>query len=77
MVFDHAFVSTGYEDKMLDAGLAGFIDGILNQGAIDHRQHFFWQGLGGGQESGSEAGYREYCRSDALGQIVNSMLRSA
>jgi hypothetical protein len=38
---------------MLDAGLASFIDHVLDQRPVDDRQHFFGHGLGGWQESGA------------------------
>jgi hypothetical protein len=41
---------------MLDAGLAGFVDDVLDQRPVDHRQHFLRHGLGGGQEPGAEPG---------------------
>ena len=59
MVLDHAFVSPGDEDEMLDAGLARFVDHVLDQRPVDDRQHFLRHGLGGRQEAGAETGDRE------------------
>ena len=41
---------------MLDAGLAGLIDDMLNERPVDHRQHFLRHGFGRGQEAGAEPG---------------------
>ncbi len=56
MVLDHALVAAGDEDQMLDAGLARFVDHVLDQRPVDHRQHFLRHRLGGRQEAGAEAG---------------------
>ena len=57
MVLDDALVAAGDEDEMLDAGLAGLVDHVLDQRPVDHRQHLFRHGLGGRQEPGAEAGH--------------------
>ncbi len=56
MVLDHALVAAGDEDAVLDAGFARLVDHVLDQRAVDHRQHFLRHGLGGRQKAGSEAG---------------------
>ena len=59
MVLDDALVAAGDEDEMLDAGLAGLVDHILDDRPVDDGQHFLGNRLGGGQEAGAEAGDRE------------------
>ena len=56
MILDDALVAPGDEDEMFDAGLAGFIDNVLDQRPVDHRQHFLRHGLGRRQEAGAEPG---------------------
>ena len=65
MILDHRLVAAGDEDEMLDAGLARFVHHVLDQRAVDHRQHFLRHGLGRRQEAGAEAGDREYGFADA------------
>ena len=56
MVFDDALVAAGDEDEMLDAGLARLVDHVLDQRAVDDRQHFLGHGLGGREEPRAETG---------------------
>src|SRR5262249_57395493 len=56
MVLDDGLVAAGDEDEMFDAGLARFVDHMLDQRPVDHRQHLLRHGLGGGQESGAQPG---------------------
>ena len=56
MILDDALVAAGDEDEMLDAGLAGLVDHVLDQRPVDHRQHLLRHGLGGRQEPGAEPG---------------------
>ena len=55
VVLDGALVAAGDEDHVADAGGIGFLDGVLDQRLVDHRQHFLGLRLGGGQEAGAEA----------------------
>jgi hypothetical protein len=48
MILDHGLVATGHEDEMLDAGFARLVDHVLDQRAVDNRQHLLRHGLGGG-----------------------------
>src|SRR6202030_1989868 len=57
MVLDDALVAAGDEDEMLDAGLTGLVDHVLDQRPVDHRQHLFRHGLGRRQEPGAETGH--------------------
>ncbi len=59
MVLDDALVAAGDEDEMLDAGLAGLVDDVLDERPVDDRQHFLRHGLGGGQKPRAEPGDRE------------------
>ena len=56
MIFDDRLVAAGDEDEMLDAGLARLIDDMLEHRAVDDRQHFLGNRLGGGQKTRAEAG---------------------
>ena len=56
MVLDHALVAAGDEDEMLDAGLARFVDDVLDQRPVDDGEHFLRHRLGGGQEAGAQTG---------------------
>ncbi len=56
VILDHRLVAAGDEDEMLDAGLARLVDHVLDQRAVDHRQHFLGHRLGGREEPRAEAG---------------------
>jgi hypothetical protein len=66
VILDDGLVAAGHEDEMLDAGLARLIHHMLDQGTIDHRQHFLGHRLGGGQESRAEAGNGQNRLADGL-----------
>jgi hypothetical protein len=59
MILDHGLVAAGHEDEMLDAGFARLVDHVLDQRAVDNRQHLLRHGLGGRQEPGAQTGNRE------------------
>ncbi len=59
MVLDDALVAARDEDEMLDAGLTGLVDHMLDQRTVDHRQHLLRHGFGGGQKTRTEAGDRQ------------------
>src|SRR5258705_2496558 len=59
MILDDAPVASGDEDEMLDAGLPRLVNDVLDHRPVDDRQHFLGHGLGGGQESGPQAGNGE------------------
>ncbi len=40
MILDDRLIAPGHEDKMLDSGLARFLDHMLKDRAIDDGQHF-------------------------------------
>ncbi len=54
VVLDDALVAARHEDEMLDARLAGLVDGELDDRPIHHGEHFLGHGLGGGQEARSQ-----------------------
>ena len=59
MILDDALVAAGDENEVLDAGLAGLVDDVLDQRPVDDRQHLLGHRLGRGQEAGAKAGNRE------------------
>ena len=69
MVLDHALVAAGDEHEMLDAGLPGLVDHVLDQRLVDDGQHFLRHRLGGGQDAGAEAGDREDGFADFHGYV--------
>ena len=69
MILDHALVAAGDEDEMLDAGLPGLVDHILDQRLVDDGQHFLRHRLGGGQDAGAETGDREDGFADFHGNV--------
>src|SRR5438874_12319043 len=73
MILDDALVAPGHEDEMLDAGLAGLVDHMLDQRAIDHRQHLLGHCLGGGQEPCAEAGDRENGLASRFHEVAASV----
>ena len=56
MVGDHALVAAGDEDEVLDSGLARLVHDVLQRRPVDDGQHLLRHRLGGGEESGAEAG---------------------
>jgi hypothetical protein len=70
MILDHALVAPGDENKMFDPGVARLIHHILYERAVDDRQHFLGQRLGGGQEARAESGDGE----DGLANLLHGSL---
>jgi hypothetical protein len=56
VVLDGVLAAARDDDDALDAGVAGFLDDVLDEGPVHERQHFLRLGLGGRQEAGAEAG---------------------
>jgi len=56
VLFDGAFGGVGDEDDVVEAGGEGFLDDVLDDGAVEDGEHFFWDDFGGGEEAGAEAG---------------------
>ncbi len=67
MILDARFAAPGDEHEVLDARLAGFVDDMLDDRLVDHRQHFLGHRLGRGQEAGAEPGHREHGFANTLG----------
>ena len=59
MVFDRAFPAASDNNDVLDSGMKGFLDSVLDQWLIDQRKHFFGLGLGGWKKAGTEPSGRE------------------
>mgnify|MGYP003345338993 CR=1 FL=1 len=55
MILDDALVPPRDEDEVLDAGFLCLVDDVLDQRAVDDRQHLLGHGLGGGKEARAEA----------------------
>ncbi len=55
VIFDGALSLAGDKDEFIDARSPGLFYRIFDQRAVHHRQHFFWHGLGRGEEPGSES----------------------
>lgn len=54
VVFDRSLVPTCDENHLANASGVGFFHSVLNQRLVDHRQHFFGNGLGGRQKTRSQ-----------------------
>jgi hypothetical protein len=52
VILDHRLVTPGDENEMLDARFARLVDHVLDQRAVDHREHR----LGGREEPRAETG---------------------
>jgi hypothetical protein len=59
MVLDDVLVSPCDKDEVLDAGLSGLVDNVLDERPVNDRQHFLRHCLGGREKSGAEACDRE------------------
>jgi hypothetical protein len=59
MVFDHALVSAGDENEMLDPRCHRLLHDILHHRLVDHGKHLLRHGLGGGQKAGPQSGDRQ------------------
>ena len=56
MLDQRGLAAAGDHAELLDARRARFLDRVLDQRLVDHRQHFLGGRLGGGQETRAEAG---------------------
>ena len=59
MITDGALVAARDEDHFPYACRVGFVDRVLDQRLVDHRQHLFGNGLGGGQETRAQTTHRK------------------
>ncbi len=67
MIFDGVLATSGHDDDVLDAGLDGLFDAILNDGLVDEGQHFLRLCFGGGKESRAEPGGGEHDLANSCG----------
>ena len=56
MILDDRLIAPGHEDKMLDSGLARFLDDMLKDRAIDDGQHLLGNRFGGREKPCSQTG---------------------
>ena len=75
MILDRRFGAARHEDEFLDAGLARFIDRVLDQRAVDNGQHFLGHGFGRRQETGALPGNGKYGFSDGFNHWVRSIIK--
>ena len=47
VVFDGVLSPAGHDNDVVNAGGDAFLDDVLDQRLVDHRQHFFWLRFGG------------------------------
>ena len=59
VVGDGVLVAVGDEHQGVGAGIDGLVDGVLDQRAVQDRQHFLGHGLGRRQETRAQSGHRE------------------
>jgi len=69
VILDDALVAAGDEDEMLDTRLARLVDDILDDGPVDHGEHFLRDRLGRGKKPRAEASYREHCLANSFHAI--------
>src|SRR3989338_1972157 len=55
MIFDGTFSNGCDKDDFFNTTGNGFLDNILNDGFINHREHFFWLSFRGGKETRSHS----------------------
>ena len=60
VILDASLAAMGYKNDFFDPGRYGFIDRILDQGAIHDRQHFLRYRFGRRQKTRSQACNRKH-----------------
>jgi hypothetical protein len=76
VILDHTLVAASDEDEVLDPRRTRFVHDMLEDGAVDDRQHLLGYRLGRGQKSGAEAGHRKHGLANTLGhREMNSCRR--
>ena len=71
VVLEGALVAAGDHQDVVDAGGDGLLDDVLDGRLVDDRQHLLGHRLGGGKETGAEAGCgMTALRTEALGVIT-------
>ena len=59
VIFDGALAAAGDDDDVLDAGVLGFLDAVLDQGLVDERQHLLRHRFGRRKKASPEPGRGE------------------
>src|SRR5258708_27423592 len=59
MIFDGGFVAPGYEDYLCYSGRYRFLDRVLDQRLVHHRQHFLGARFGDGKKARTHSGDRK------------------
>jgi len=70
MLDDRSLAAAGDEHEFFDARLTRFVHRVLDQRAVDDRQQFLGDRLGGGKEPGAQARDREYGLLHGLAERV-------
>src|SRR5690348_6281980 len=65
IIVEHSLATAGDEDELLDARLARFIHGILDERPVHDRDHLLRDALRGGEQAGAEAGDGEHRLANA------------
>ena len=66
IVLHRALAAAGDQDEVLDAGGARLGQDVVDQRAVDHRQHLLGHRLGGGEHAGAEARHGQHGFADAF-----------
>ena len=76
MVGDDVLAAARDEDELLDPGLAGFLDRVLDDWLIDDGKHLLGHRLGGGEKARAHPGDGEDRFADGLntGHVCRSLL---
>src|SRR5205807_6547376 len=78
MILDDRLIAPSHEDKMLDSGLACFLDDMLKDRAIDNGQHLLGDRFGGRKKPCSQTGDGKNSLANASGhQFPRRMYRAS
>ena len=72
VVLDGALVAAGHEDHFGDARRSGFRHCVLDQGHVDHGEHFLGHRLRGGKKAGAETVDGEHDFANRLHCLVTN-----
>ena len=75
VVAQRRLAARGHEYEVLDAGLAGLLDGVVNQRPVDEGQDFLRDRLRGGQEARAQPRDGENCLADGHGYCAAHLFR--
>ena len=73
MILDGALAAAGDDDDVLNPGMQGLLDAILDEGFIHQGQHFLGLRFGGGKEAGAQTGGREDRFANLGGHYIYSL----